>query len=59
MKIFNDYMLARYIETKNNEYYDAKDAEDIERIDFPAYKWSWKDLLYIGNTRSKDDVYYS
>lgn len=55
MNIFNSFMLNRYVETKNNEYFDRKDAQEvIKDIELPEYKFSWKDLFWVSST---DNLY--
>lgn len=53
MSIFNNFMLARYIEINDNTVFDRQDAVDtIKDIELPEYKWSWRDLFYIGGNGS-------
>lgn len=55
MNIFNSFMLNRYIETKNNEYFDRKEAQEvIKGIELPEYKFNWKDLFWVS---SGDNIY--
>ena len=55
MSIFNISMLRRYIETKNNEFFDRELANNvIKDIELPEYKFSWRDLFWVS---SSDNIY--